>query len=1003
MRVKLENTGEAFKARGLPDTGTSESIMDVSAMHVNNRKEVIDESRKKRIYAANKTRIPCLGTVDIEMEYFNKFTQTSVLVAEGLHEDFLISTVDQKRMGILHEDYPKPFSLKKEKLKWQEWGRRASCMNTETASHDTALPADIQKKLDALIEKYADVFGDDPSTLRPMKGPPMHIQLRQDVPIKPTHVTTAKAPPLHLESEQEAERNRLLQADVIREVTWPTAWISPSRFIPKPHDPKALRLITDLRGLNRYIERPVQPFLKPADLLARIPAGSRYFLKLDLVKGYYQLALDQESADLTTFMLPSGRYQYTRGVMGCSATNDVFLQRTNVAFSPVPDLIKQTDDLLVAQCEEKVYLARAEQVFKICRENRITLSRKKLQAGTRVLFSGFIVSDKGVAADPEKVASIRNFKRPENLTELKSFEGLCVQLAQFTPDLAHLLEPFKGLRSKKNAYIWLPEHDKAFELAKKKITETPVLDFFDTNRQTELLTDAARVAGGLGFALRQTKADGSKVLICCGSRSLSSAERNYSVIESECLGVVWAIKKCRTYLLGATFTVFCDHKPLEPIINGLNGKSLADIENPRLQRLLQKVAGYTFEVRHIEGVRNKIADALSRAPCFGPEGEDDEEDVVCTAAVSTRLRSDPALDKLIQAANEDSEYQKALSAVLQLRDPKQLPMEHPARPLMSEWANLGVECDLIVKDGCRILVPASQRQEILRLLHMSHSGIVKTRRAAAMSYWWPGLNAAIESMINNCEECQRLRPSQRAEKEQQTVVSRPMESVSADLWQDGGKHFLVAADRHSGWPWAFQLRKLDAPSICAKLETIFEEHGDPLSLRIDGGPQFRSHFKEFCRKRNIKPDPSSPMHPESNGHSEASVKVVKHLFKKEGGNWEAFKRALRAFRVTPRADGKSPSMLFYGRTMRTELPRLPGSYDQQIVAPRSARSDKTEFELSVLEPGTRVRLQNPKSKRWEDTGTVTRKHEHGRSYWVDVDDGAAGVWRNRKYLKPLPQ
>ena len=996
----MENTGEAFGSRGLPDTGTTESIMNVSAMKVNNREEVIDGSRKKRIYAANKTKVPCLGTAEIEMEYFNKVTPTSVLVAEGLHEDFLISTADQKRMGILHQEYPKPIYLKKK----QGWGERASCMNTVTASEDTALPAHIQKKLDALIEKYSDIFGDDPATLEPMKGPPMHIQLKQGVHIKPTHVTTAKASPLHLEAEELAETERLLQADVIRKVTWPTAWISPSRFIPKPHDPKSLRLITDLRGLNRYIERPVQPFLKPADLLARIPAGSRYFLKLDLVKGYYQVALDQESADLTTFMLPSGRYQYTRGVMGCSATNDIFLQRTNVAFSPVPDLIKQIDDLLVAQYEDEVYLARAEEVFKICREHNITLSRKKLQAGTKVLFSGFIVSDKGVSADPEKVAAIRGFKRPENLTELKSFEGLCVQLAQFTPDLAHLLEPFKGLRSKKNAYVWLPEHDKAFELAKKKITETPVLDFFDTTRPTELLTDAARKMGGLGFALRQTKEDGSKVLICCGSRSLTSAERNYSVIESECLGVVWAIKKCRTYLLGAPFTVFCDHKPLEPIINGLNGKSLADIENPRLQRLLQKVAAYTFEVQHIDGVRNKIADALSRAPVFEPEGddEDDGEDVVCTAAVSTRLRSDPALDKLIEAANTDSDYQKAMSAVLQCQDPKKLPMEHPARPLMSEWANLGVECDLIVKDGCRIVVPASQRPEILRLLHMSHSGIVKTRRAAAMSYWWPGINAAIESMINNCEECQRLRPSQRAEKEQQTTASRPMESVSADLWQDAGKHFLVAADRHSGWPWVFKLRNLDAPSICGKLETIFEEHGDPLTMRIDGGPQFRSHFKEFCKSRNIKPDPSSPMHPESNGHSEATVKAVKHLYKKEGGNWEAFKRALRAFRVTPRADGKSPSMLFYGRTMRTELPRLPGSYDQQIVAPRPSRPDKTEFELSALEPGTRVRLQNPKSKRWEDTGTVTRKHEHGRSYWVDVDDGAAGVWRNRKYLKPLP-
>ena len=612
MRVKTENTGEAFDVRGLPDTGTTQSIMDVSAMHVNNRKEVIDGSRTKRIYAANKTRIPCLGTADVEFKYFNKSTPTSVLVAEGLHEDLLISTEDQKKMGILHAEYPKPLFLKKAQLTWQGWNKRAGANYLQVATESTALPANIRSRLDALIEKYADIFGDDPAKLQPMKGPPMKITLKQGIPIKPTYVTTARASPLHQEAEEKAETGRLLQAGVIREVTWPTAWISPGRFLPKPHDPKALRLVTDLRGLNRYVQRPVQPFMTPADLLARIPAGSRYFLKLDMVKGYYQVELDKESADLTTFMLPSGRYQYTRGVMGCSATNDVFLQRTNVAFAPVKDLIKQIDDLLVAQVDGEVFLLRAEQVFKICREHGITLSRKKIQAGTSVVFSGFIVSDKGVAADPEKTASIRNFKKPENLTELKSFEGLCVQLAQFTPDLAHLMEPFKGLRSKKNAFVWLPEHDKAFEFAKRKITETPVLDYFDTRRPTELLTDAARIAGGLGFALRQTTDDGRKVLICCGSRSLTSAERNYSTIESECLGIVWAIKKCRIYLLGADFVVYCDHAPLEPMINGLNGKSLADIENPRLQRLLQKVAGYTFEVRHIQGVRNLIADALSR-------------------------------------------------------------------------------------------------------------------------------------------------------------------------------------------------------------------------------------------------------------------------------------------------------------------------------------------------------------------------------------------------------
>ena len=229
-----------------------------------------------------------------------------------------------------------------------------------------------------------------------------------------------------------------------------------------------------------------------------------------------------------------------------------------------------------------------------------------------------------------------------------------------------------------------------------------------------------------------------------------------------------------------------------------------------------------------------------------------------------------------------------------------------------------------------------------------------------------------------------------------------MESVSADLWQDGGKHFLVAADRYSGWPWCFQLRSLDAKSVCNKLDTIFINFGNPNALRVDGGPQFRGHFEEFCRERNIKPELSSPYHPASNGHSEASVKAVKYIYQKEGGNWEKFSKALRAFRVTPRADGKSPSQLFLNRTIRTELPRLPGSYDTVVAPPRPERPANTEFELSALEPGQRVRIQDPKSKRWEWTGTVTGRHEQGRSYWVDVDDGASDVWRNRKFLKPIP-
>ena len=989
MRVKMDNTGEEFDVESLLDTGTSQSIVNIDAIEVRNRNEVIDKSRTRRIYAANKTRIPCHGTIDMQFEYYGKKTPTSVLAATGLHEDLLISTEDQVKMGILHSGYPKP-----------QWAVRADVANIASGKVEEGLPTGVQAKLNKLVEQYADIFGDDPNKLAPMHGPPMKIQLKSDVKIKPTYVTVARKTPIHQEEEEDRERNILIKAGIIREVTWPTQWISASSFIPKPGNPKALRLVTDLRGLNKYIERPVMPFPTPADILARIPAGSTLFLKLDMLKGYYQVPLDKESADLTTFLLPQGRFQYTRGVMGCCATNDEFVKRTDVMFAPVKNLLKCIDDLLIAQSDEKVFLERAKAVFEICRKHGITLSRKKMQAGKRVLFAGYIISDKGIEADPAKIAAIRDFQTPSNRTELKSFQGLAVQLSSFQPDQAHVMAPFAGLLKANSAWCWLPEHTEALKKAKEIITSPPTLTYFDPKRPTALLTDAARVQGGLGYALIQTAADGRQVLIQCGSRRLSGAESRYSTIESEALAIQWAVKKCRTYLFGAFFTVFSDHKPLRPIFNN---KSIAEVENPRLQRIMQKLAGYQFTVEFVAGKRNLIADALSRAPVFGPPEESDADEAAFTSAVTTRLRSDPLLDELRQAAAADSDYQLILNAVEKGKLPRNLPPEHPARQLKSIWHSLAVEFDLIIYDGKRIVVPEAQRQEILRLLHKSHAGIVKTRAAARMSYYWNGINEAIKNMVDRCDQCQRLRASQREEKPQRTTASRPMEAVSADLWHNGGKDYLVVADRFSGWPWAFHLRSTNSESVTAKLDEIFFEYGLPSHMRTDGGPQFRGHFEEYCRKNKIRPELSSPYNPQSNGHAEAGVKTVKYLLQKCDGKWDEFRDALREYRNTPRADGISPAMLFFGRTQRTMLPRLPGAYEQVPATPRPERPAvrNKEFEHRSLEPGSRVRIQHVKSRRWDQIGTIVKVHDTGRSYFVDVD-GDAVVWRNRRFLKPLP-
>ena len=106
----------------------------------------------------------------------------------------------------------------------------------------------------------------------------------------------------------------------------------------------------------------------------------------------------------------------------------------------------------------------------------------------------------------------------------------------------------------------------------------------------------------------------------CGSRYLTPAETRYAPIELELLAVTWAVNKCRTYLLGRqNFELIVDHRPLVGI---LDHKTLDQIENPRIQRMKQKLCLYSFTTTWVCGKQHRIADALSRAPVHQPDATD---------------------------------------------------------------------------------------------------------------------------------------------------------------------------------------------------------------------------------------------------------------------------------------------------------------------------------------------------------------------------------------------
>ncbi len=576
--------------------------------------------------------------------------------------------------------------------------------------------------VDTLKQEFDDVLSDTLQPGKMLKGPPMKIHLDPNIPFKPKRVLTARQIPLYWRDEAEKIVKKLLDLGILKRVTEPTSCCSPGHFVPKDGGKAGLRLVTDYSNehLNKFICRPIHPFPATADILKSILANSKYFCKLDALQGYFQIPLDEESSKLTTFILPSGRYAYTRAPMGLCSSGDEWCQRSDMALQGLNGVVKLVDDILIQAETENELMAKLVQVLERCREYGIQLSLRKMQFGTEVSFAGHIISDTGIRPDPSRIVAIKNFKTPKDTTGLKSFLGLVNQVTRFIPDLAHLTVQIRQLLKKNKVFNWLPEHEAEFQNVKDNLSAHMELKYFDPMLKTELLTDASRLHG-LGFALIQHEDDGQ---IRTG---LTDTQSRYATIELECLAIYYGIDKCSFYLKGCPdFTVVTDHRPLVEIM----AKSLFEIENSRLQRIRGKIDNYRFKIQWRPGKDHMIADALSRAPYFAANDmlQEDEAEILALVQETT---NDASLNFLLEAAKEKN-YCNIIAALKEDKNLQELHVNHPARAFSSVWHELSIYSNdsptLIDFKGNRIVVPVNARQEILRRLHIPHAGFVKTKK-----------------------------------------------------------------------------------------------------------------------------------------------------------------------------------------------------------------------------------------------------------------------------------
>lgn len=383
-----------------------------------------------------------------------------------------------------------------------------------------------------------------------------------------------------------------------------------------------------------------------------------------------------------------------------------------------------------------------------------------------------------------------------------------------------------------------------------------------------------------------------------------------------------------------------------------------------------------------------MADALSRStmPCT-------EENMGISIA-SQLISLDPQLDQIRETAKVDKNYQKLLTFLkngCNWRALNPLDELYLLRQFINEMS-IHEDDQLILYQTDRIFVPAAERPRILQLLHLSHSGITKTRQLAKQLYFWPSLSTDVKTMVQSCKSCQELLPSKPQEPFQETKAEYPLELTSSDLFELSGQNYLVYTDRYSGMIWCDRLRRTHSGNVIKRLEKWMLESGYPKAMRTDGGPQYRTEFKDWCKLKHIQHELSCPYNPQSNGHAESAVKQAKYLLKKCNANIDKFNEALFEWRNTPRADGLSPSDLFFGRRLRSaSLPALlrKGGVTKTYAGALKKRQNKTEqLSFPAVPPGTPVVLQNPHTKRWDEHATiVSARRPDNRSFIVQNENG----------------
>ena len=215
------------------------------------------------------------------------------------------------------------------------------------------------------------------------------------------------------------------------------------------------------------------------------------------------------------------------------------------------------DDIVIFSKSLNEHLQYLQAKFKKLRQYNFKVQIEKSKFLRKdVEFLSHVITPQGIKPNPSKIDAIEKYPIPTTTKEIKSFLGLIGYYRRFISNFAKLVSPMtRCLRKNAKINIADPEYLSAFYSCKELLSNAPILAYPDFSKLFVLTTDASNVA--IGSVLSQSNRP-----IGYFSRTLNSAEQNYSTIEKELLAILESTKHFRPYLYGRKFKIETDHNTL---------------------------------------------------------------------------------------------------------------------------------------------------------------------------------------------------------------------------------------------------------------------------------------------------------------------------------------------------------------------------------------------------------------------------------------------------------